>query len=482
MRKIKIIGWVYLLVTMLLVACASEEKDANPSEEKPTKAEENKDKQLNKEEIEKAQKQIADAFPERLTELAKTYGFLFDEIDFYEADFEIGIAYATLVDFNDDGVEELITLHKGGEYFDTPYEHRLTDDYVLEIFGSDLKEPKEIHVQNIPVQDNDDLSLGLISLKDGTTAYYERTVQTEQGTETETTVYHAMEQAGSFNKKTFTVILAKEKTFKIDDKEVDEATYKKELAKYDGKDKPIIQSENGQSAFAFQETSSGQMVADILAHFDQHTKEIVAAGEEVEASTIQEAVEKMLDLSSLDINNPSEMEQRLTYIMFYQGFDPDRPSFDIFAGVSEEQIAEKYQRLFGVPLDVKDAALPTPSAEEFPVIAYEDGVFYILPTDFYGLTVIRNIKQATKLPNDLYYVEVRDLEFNDYVYTLVVGYDQRITEQFLDRPYEEWPKEMRAYTKSNIPRYIVLKMVDGELTFRHIGYKPLTLEEIQAYE
>ena len=481
MKKIQIVGWFLLMVSVILVACSGVEEDTDPSE-KPTNTVEKPGKQLNKAEIEKAQKQIADAFPERLTELAKTYGFLFDEIDFYEADFEIGIAYATLVDFNDDGVEELITLHKGGEFFDTPYQHRLTDDYVLEIFGSDLKEPKEIHIQNIPVQDNDDLSLGLVSLKDGTTAYYERTVQKEQGTKVETTIYYAMEHAGSFNQKTFTATQSKEKTFKIDDKEVDEATYKQELAKYDGKDKPIIQSESGQSSFAFQETSSGQMVADILAHFDQQTKEIVAAGEEVEASTIQEAIEKIIDLPSLDINNPSEMEQRLTYIIFYQGFDPDRPSFDIFAGVSEEQIADKYHKLFGVPLDIKDAALPTPSADEFPIIAYEDGVFYILPTDYYGATVIRTIKRATKLPSDLYYVEVRDLEFHDYIYTLVEGYEQTKVDEFLDRPYEEWPKEMRAYTKSNIPRYIVLKMVDDALTFRHIGYKPLALEQIQAYE
>ena len=224
------------------------------------------------------------------------------------------------------------------------------------------------------------------------------------------------------------------------------------------------------------------MVADILTHFDQHAAEIVAAGEAVEPSTIQKEVEKILNLPSLDVNNPNDLENMLTYIIFYEGFEVDRPSYDIYAGVSEAQIAAKFQRLFGMPLDVNNVALPSPNAEDYSIVAYEDGVFYILPTDYYGSTVIRTIKQATKLPNDLYYVEVRDLEFEDYIYTFVVDYENTKTEQFIDRPYEEWPKEMRAFTKSNIPRYIVLKMIDGALAFRYLGYKPLTLEGIQAYE
>ena len=483
MKKYQILGWLLITVGMLLIACSSAEKDASPSE-KPANTEEQQQGQgevVNKEELQKAQKQIAVAIPERLNELAKSYGFLFDEIDFYEGDFELGIAYATVVDFNDDGVEELVTLHKGGAFFESPYKHRETDDYVLEIFGSDLKEPKEIHVQIITVENNDDISIGLVERKDGTTSYYERTKQNAQGEDVETTIYYEMEQAGSFNKKTFTAIQSKERAYKIDDNDVDEATYKKERAKYDGKDKPIVKSEDGKSAFAFQETSSGQMVADILTQFD-HAEEITAAGEEIEASTIQETVDSLLNLSTLDINQPSEMEHRLLYIIYYEGFDTDRPSFDIYAGVSEEQVAKKYQRLFGEPLDLKNIELPRPNEEEYSILAYENGVFYILPTDYYGATVIRNIKQATKLPNDLYYVEVRDLEFYDYMYTFVNDFEPPKTESFLERPYKEWPKEMRMYSKSNIPRYLVLKMADDALTFRYIGYKPLTLEEIQGYE
>ena len=223
------------------------------------------------------------------------------------------------------------------------------------------------------------------------------------------------------------------------------------------------------------------MVAYILAQFD-HAEEITAAGEEIEASTIQETVDSLLNLSSLDINQPSEMEHRLLYIIYYEGFDTDRPSFDIYAGVSEEQVAKKYQRLFGEPLDLKNIELPRPNEEEYSILAYENGVFYILPTDYYGATVIRNIKQAIKLPNDMYYVEVRDLEFYDYMYTFVNDFEPTKTESFLERPYKEWPKEMRMYSKSNIPRYLVLKMAGDTLTFRYIGYKPLTLEEIQGYE
>lgn len=472
MRNFLNLFGLLLTATLLLVACSSEE-DSKKNEEQP-KTEEAAS--ASKGEIEKAQAQMKDSVPTRLKELAETYGFLFDEFQFEDSKYEIGIKYAKLVDFNADGVDELITIHKGNLIIESEEKHRMTDDYVLEIYGSNLKEaPGEMHTENIP-REGGDLSVGLIELKDGSTAYYTRTKDKDK----ETTTYYEMKEPGRFAEKKFTT---QSKSYLIDDKEIDEKTYADELKHFEeGKDIPIITSENGKKMFTFNEKSSGKMVADILTKYDDDIVNILSAGEEIDASEVQEAANGVRYTDRVDVNDKKLYDEMLTYVILYEGAKPDAVSNYIYDAINQKQVAEKFENIFGVPLTMDGVELPSPEEEEFSLVAYKDKVFYLLPTDYYSPYVVRHIDRAVKLPNDTYYLQVHDLEFN------LQGYyaeNKEATEdaylQFVKKPVEEWPEGMQKYAKTNIQRYIVMKMVDGEPTFRYIGYQPLTLEQITEY-
>ena len=137
---------------------------------------------------------------------------------------------------------------------------------------------------------------------------------------------------------------------------------------------------------------------------------------------------------------------------------------------------EAYKARYGIPLS-KDA-LPDLESEDFELVRYQNGKFYVLPTDLYFHYVIRSVQRAVEVKDNLYYAVVHDTEFDEMGYMMVTEENAR---DFVESPFEEWPENARLFTTTSIQRYMLFKVVNGEVQLYYIGNEPLSLGAIQQY-
>ncbi len=410
-----------------------------------------------------------------LHDLVDNYGYVKDLAEFYTSKYETGVVYAELIDFNKDGVNELFVLLKGSSYIPSPMPHRETDGYSIEIWGHNTEAYVPIYTRNVAIDNCSacDLSVGLIEFEDGTYGYYESTVQTLHGnTFNEETIYF-IGSILEFEKNVFKSTNSSTKLYEINGETIAEETFITKRALYNGNVKPIIESDSGTKSFAFIGDSSAGIVAAIYDQVADAFDNINELGTEVESWTVQEESERVLQIFDVRADSARYANQMVAYVILYENVEADLPAQNIFTVVSEEVIANKVEEVFGVKLDTSKLMLPKPTDDiTNHLVAYENGAFYIVPTDYPSKTVIRTVKQAWKVANDSYYMVVSDIELDRS------GYYEEI-DRFMNDSIETWPIEARKWAVSDVRRYLLVKMVDGRPTVKYIGGFPLTLDEIQ---
>ena len=421
-----------------------------------------------------------------LQELVNNYGYVPDLTEFYSSKYTMGIVYTELVDFNQDGADELFVLLKGSSYLPSSVPLRETDDYVIEIWGINGESYSSIYTRTVAMDDCSacDLSVGLIELKDGSYGYYESTAQTAQGTTiNEETIYVIGTKDAQFEKTVFKSTHNGADSYEIDGEAIAEEAFTAQRELYNGNVKPIIESDFGTKSFAFEADSSASLVATIYDQVAYAFDDIGEIGTEVEPTTVQAASERVLNLFNVRADSPTDFNQMISYVILYEDIEADLPSHDIFFVVSEGAVAEKVEEVFGVTLDTSELTLPQLSDDlTNQIIAYEDGAFYIVPTDYNSLTVIRTVEKAWEVADDTFYMIVSDIEFDEMsYYTGDVDISSEEMDRFLSEPIEKWPEEARKWTVSDVRRYLLVKMVDGDATIKYIGGYPLSTEEIQQF-
>ena len=419
-----------------------------------------------------------------LRDLIDTYGYAKDFAEFYANKYETGVIYAELIDFNQDGVDELFVLLKGSSYIPSELAHRETDNYSIEIWGQNGDSYAPFYSRNVKMDNCSacDLSVGLIEFKDGTYGYYESSAQTAQGTSVSEETIHFVSSILEFEKTVFTATQNSngEKHYKIDGETIAEEAFATQRELYNGNAKPIIESLLGEKSFAFEGDSSAGIIGNLFDKVAYVFDDVSEIGSEVEPSTVQTAAERVVQIENLQLDHPEFAEQAITYAILYEDVEADLPPYEFFSVVSEETIAAKVEEVFGVALDTSNLSFPKPSEDiTNHIVAYEDGAFYIVPTDFSRKNVVRTVEKAWAVTDDTYYIVVSDIEFDAMGYYTVAEDGHGDINQFIKKPLEEWSNEARKWAVSDVRRYLVVKMVDGRPTFKYIGSYPLSIEEIQ---
>jgi hypothetical protein len=443
--------------------------------------------------IEEIQASIAQEHLFTLYDIIEKVGFMTDDMEFYMGEYYHGLMYAKVIDFNNDGVDELVTLVKGSAYnLDEDAAPYNAENYVFEVWATDYNTYSPAFVKEIAVDECSacDLSLRFALLADGTTVILESAAQTAQGTTFYNGTYFVMDKAGSFTAKKFSEEYGEEIVYFVEDKKVEEDSYRKAESEFEGEVEWLIEGNMGTKAFVYEELSAGKMVADIYEAYDQYTAfdEIAQQGEEVEPYLIQGESEFVKNIDTVDVNDKSVYTDMISHVILYGNAYEDSPGRDMYYGISEEAVAAGFEEMFGEPLHTEDINFPGFDAignyDYNTDILYEDGVFYVLPVEFNTWTVIRTINRAVQVKEDMYYIEVYDTEYDAFGHYTVRGdmtYDEQ--EAYIYEPVESWPADARQFAKSNVPRYMLMRIDEGGWPrFLYIGYRPLTLEQVQSYQ
>ena len=486
MRGNEVKKWLlfsFFIVVLFLAACSEGVEDSNQLvENENEQGESNGGEREQDDNIEELQVEAHIMAAYTLQELVRDYGYVPDLTEFYISNYEFGVVYAELVDFNQDGADELFVIVKGSSYLPSSLDYRETDGYFIEIWGTSGESYLPIYSRNVAMDECSacDLSVGLIEFKDGTYGYYESTAQTAQGTTvSEETIYFI---GSTFNFET-TVFKSGTGGYEIDGESIAEEAFTAQRELYNGNVKPIIESNFGTKSFVFDGDSSAGIVANIYDQVAYAFDDIAEFGTEVEPWTVQAESERVLNLFDVRTDSPDYFDRMVEYVILYEDVEADLPSHDIFLVVSESTIADKVEDVFGVALDTSKLTLPKPSEDIINhLVAYEDGAFYIVPTGFSMTTIIRTVEKAWEVADDTYYMIVSDIEFDEFAYYNVnedASYEE--IDSFLYEPIETWPIEARKWAVSDVRRYLLVQMVDGRATIKFIGGYPLSIEEIQGF-
>ena len=474
-----------IIFGLFLTACSAEEEEPNQvvddTNEDGNTAVDDLDHDANIEILKTEAHKMATT---TLRDIIDTYGYAKDFAEFYANMYETGIVYAELIDFNQDGVDELFVLLKGSSYIPSVLAHRQTDNYSIEIWGHNGDSYTPFYSRNVKMDDCSacDLSVGLIEFKDGTYGYYESSTQTAQGTTVSEETIHFVSSILDFEKTVFTATQDSNggEHYKVDGESIGEEAFITQRELYNGNALPVIESFFGSKSFAFEGDSSAGIVANLFDKVAYVFDDISEIGTEVEPSIVQTAAERVIQIGNLQLDHPEFAEQAITYVILYEDVEADLPPYEFFTVVSEDAVAAKVEEVFGVTLVTSNLSFPKPSDDiTNHIVAYEDGAFYIVPTDFSRKNVVRTVEKAWAVTDDTYYIVLSDIEFDAMGYYTVAEDGNGDLDQFLKKPLEEWPNETRKWAVSDVRRYLVIKMVDGRPTFKYIGSYPLSIEEIQ---
>ena len=170
-------------------------------------------------EQQKVHQQLSDV----LLDIVETYGIMEDKMEYFNAEYESGVVYTSLVDFDTDGTNELYVLFKSSSYQDASYEHRKRDDYVQEIWGKSGDTVELFDVTTFDLQTCDDCShaTSIVQMANGQSALVDEVTKLKSG-ETETTELYKTIQNGQMATLTLLMNAADENTYEIDGKVIDE--------------------------------------------------------------------------------------------------------------------------------------------------------------------------------------------------------------------------------------------------------------------
>src|SRR5690606_26811798 len=107
----------------------------------------------------------------------------------------LGIVYADLIDFNNDGRSELYVLFRSSDYASDELSHRNQRGYIEEVWGVQGKESillKQGMYDYEDVSYASDLALSFITLEDGTVAIRHNHEKTGQGIHNSVNTYYTL--------------------------------------------------------------------------------------------------------------------------------------------------------------------------------------------------------------------------------------------------------------------------------------------------
>lgn len=426
---------------------------------------------------------------EKLSEAVETLGYTYDTRTFAENDSEIGVVHAELVDFDNDGIEEVYALMKGSTYPSSRYAHRNADNYVHEIWTGNPQGESAVLSFSGEIDKMEcsacDMSVSFVEGKDGRTFIKMFSHQTSQGVavnkewiygkEPTSTRTDLLVSGYSTNREGALVYV-------LDDVETDQATYEAAFAPYVGEERPIIMSNGGGKAYGFNYASPATYVGKVLAQLAPSVNVVVdneKLKNEGKKNEIISALNEFSTMKSIDHNKKEHAERLVMHVIQTHNIGNETPN-DIEMTFDGDTVKAKYKETFGVNLDLENKYFPSRKMIAQSLITYELGKFYAYPQGFSNNVIDRNYQDVYQVSDDVYYVTFVDHEFNHMEYALSTDSMLTAEEMFAD-VMANWPDEARYWLKPDVQRYAVVKYVDGAPKVQYIGAQNLTDAQLAAF-
>ncbi|MGM9950522.1 MAG: hypothetical protein ACI33P_10340 [Lysinibacillus sp.] len=422
-----------------------------------------------------------------LEDVAYRFGVMKNNSSFQDGLY--GLAHAGLIDVNQDGQDELYMLFRSSSYHKDELEHRNQEGYILEVWQADQETGRAamLHSEFIDPGSSApaDMSVSFVTTLKGEVVLKNSRFQSDGQENFDESTYYAYRD-GAFEQvlKTYHSAGGQEE-HQLDGKKVDRKAFEQRLEDYEGEEAPLVRSEAGEKEFAFDASdisaTIGQVFADLMEGFDT----VPTDGEQASGEVLAKIREGMSDFTfyrTIDKRDPATFEAAISSIIVKGQVPQDGGDLGYFMGYKEETIMQQMKALHDIDLDA--AALNLPSARQpdnTELLHYQDGVFYVPPSDFHQEHVIRDVTAATKMNDDTYLVTFRDSFFNLMGYmdaTQDYGFDPA---EYKTAAASDWPQETQHYITQGIPSYAVVKLVDGKVQLPYMGYRNLTEEELESF-
>ena len=397
-----------------------------------------------------------------------------------------GLVHAGLIDLDQDGQDEMYMLLKGFPYFEEELSHRNQDSYSFEIWAAN-EEPQLLFNEAINLESSYESDLSVSFVKSASEEILVKTnhFQIDQGTNYDQSTYYA------YREGTFERVLESYNSYgeineqRLDMTDVDVQTFEAKMKEYEGEERFVIESRAGEKAFTFDTSNISEQLGRVFTALTARFNPVLTDGEDAASEDFEQIQKVMEDYAfhqTMDKRDTSTYPGLINGLILYGKVEQDGGNIDYFTGYTETQIAQKMKQLYDIDLDVTTLDLPSPSnPSQTEILHYENGVFYIPPTDYYGDYTMRDVTATKKVADNTYLVTFTDTFFDAMDYFSANAESQFDPDAFKHTPIIEWPEDTQDFITTGIPSYAVVKLVDGTVQLHYMGYRNLTEEELKSF-
>lgn len=422
-----------------------------------------------------------------LEDVAYRYGVMTNNASFQDSGY--GLAHAELVDVNQDGRDELAMLFGSSSYQEDELDHRNQDGYILEIWqaNQDAEQAALLHSDFIDLASPSpaDMVVSFVTTLKGEVVLKNSRFQSDDKENFDEATYYAYRD-GAFEQVLMAYHSAgDQEEYQLNDKKVDRETFEQRMQDFEGEEAPIVRSEAGEKAFAFDANDISGTVGEVFSNLMEGFQTVLTDGEQASEEILAEIRKGLSDFTfyrTIDKRDPETFIPAINSMIIKGQVPQDGGSLEYFMGYKEETIARQMKALHDIDLDADALDLPSPQQpDNTELLHYQDGVFYVPPSDFHQDYVIRDVTAAMNMGDDTYLVTFRDSFFN------LMGYMDATEDynfdpaEYNDAAASDWPQETQDYITPGIPSYAVVKLVDGKVQLPYMGYRNLTEEELDNF-
>ncbi|MER2107200.1 MAG: hypothetical protein ABS949_09695 [Solibacillus sp.] len=464
MKKRVVVGSV-LSLGMVLVAC--QEEAAQPKQE-------NVEAPVEKEPL---QEQISDyrqGYADILANYTSEYGLLgYQEVASYD-EYRAGLLYAKLLDFNQDGFEELYIVYK-----DAPYKGGM-NAYVQEIWSTtDAAQPaKQLHLSEVAFHEDYDVEIapdgiGYVTLPDGQIAIRATVLDLVSQMPHEDHAVFTLQNSQFELAERYTLNAFKDWTYKKNGTVITEEDFTAQLEALDAKTTWIVKD-----AYNADVIEMIQLADEInnINNLQQQVTDTLGAQLMDSATVLDQTAESALHTlleKYVYLRQLTESKETASALAVYYIFSNQveyRQNEDYLLVYDVAPMIEKAKAEFNLELVAADfEAMNTPQNDS---MSYENGTIISSIYDGFMMGEKNEIKRAKQLHDSVYYIEYENIS--------VDAYGDFITEQDLQTPIAEWSSEkLQAVTNRGL-QYIVVDLA-GEGTLYYKSSQPLHVDELSKF-
>ena len=426
-----------------------------------------------------------------LIDISDDYGYIPTNHQFHDVlgDLGLGIVYADLIDFNNDGRSELYVLFRSSDYASDELSHRNQRGYIEEVWGVQGKEPillKQGMYDYEDVSYASDLALSFITLEDGTVAIRHNHEKTGQGIHNSVNTYYTLSDSIFVEKRLFQSSGSSFENlppeFYIDDKLVDEQTFELEKQKFEGTEQQVFISHAGTKEFVIDLSETKKQVMEIVSLLTSENNSALLEKDAVQITPeLTNAFNIFKNLGNVNVLNKDLYPSMLIDLIHNEYITDDAPGYEFYGtAYTKANIQSAMKKYFNIEVNPKTFGFST-DLSSFDYLVYHNDVLYLIGSDSYDdYKNIYTPEKVVQVADNLYYAKVGVKAFD--VWAFFESYYEVDYSEFLDLPLEKWPDFAKPFVENRLPSYLLMKKSEDGFQLLYQGKYNLTDEELEEFK